>query len=105
MKISNTTIQKLTTKELNDLECLSTLGLGLYQGELKSKVKVFGKFITRTYRESSQAEVFELSTREAHFIRLADSDQVPHWAFRIWDKEKEQYIELWNLTMALPFLK
>lgn len=105
MKISNTTIQKLTTKELNDLDCLYTLGLALYKGELKSKVKVSGKFITRIYRESSKAEVFELNTWEAQFIRLADSDQVPHWAFRVWDKEKERYIEPWNLTMALPFLK
>lgn len=105
MKISNTTIQKLTTKELNDLDCLSTLGLGLYKGELKSKVRVSGKFITRTYRESIKAEVFELDTWEAHFIRLADSDQVLHWAFRVWDKEKERYIELWNLMMALSFLK
>lgn len=105
MKISNTTIQKLTTRELNDLECFSTLGLGLYRGELKSRVKVSGKFTTRNYQESLKAEVFELDTWEAHFIRLADSDRVPHWAFRIWDKEKEQYIEVWNLTMALPFLK
>jgi len=105
MKISNTTLQKLTTEELNDLECFSTLGLGLYQGELKSKVKVSGKFILRTYREFSKAEVFELDTWEAHFIRLADSDQVPYWAFRIWDKEKKQYIELWSPMVALPFLK
>ena len=55
MKISNTTIQKLTTQELNDLDCLSTLGLGLYTGELKSRVKVSGKFITRTHRGVHQS--------------------------------------------------
>lgn len=105
MKITNTTIQKLTTQELNDLDCLSTLDLGLYKGELKNKVKVAGKFITRTHKENLQAEVFELDTWEAHFIQLADIDQVPHWAFRMWDKEKEQYTKPWNLLMALNFIK
>lgn len=105
MEITNTTIQKLTTQELNDLDCLSTLDLGLYKGELKNKVKVAGKFITRTHRENLKAEVFELDTWEAHFIQLADIDQIPHWAFRMWDKEKEQYIKPWNLLMALTFIK
>lgn len=105
MKINNTTIQKLTTQELNDLDCLSSLGLGLYSGELKAKVKVGGRFINRTYRDHSKAEVFELDNWEAHFIKLADEDQVPHWAFRIWDKQTQQYTSPWNLLMALTFIK
>lgn len=104
MTINNSTIQKLTTQELNDLDCFSTLGIGLYKGNLKSRVKIQNGYYKRN-TICDGVETFELDKWEAHFIRLADVDEVPHWAFRIWDNEKNQYIPLWNLMTALTFIK
>lgn len=104
MTITNTTIKKLTTKELNDLDCFSTLGVGLYSGNLKTKVKIQGQYYKRTTL-SDGTESFELEGWEAHFIPLADEDKVPHWAFRVWDKETNSYKPIWNILMATNFIK
>lgn len=76
MTITNLTIKKLTTRELNDLDCFSTLGVGLYRGNLKAKVKLQNKYYSRTIT-LDEVEVFELEGWEAHFIPLADEDKVP----------------------------
>lgn len=76
MTITNLTIKKLTTRELNDLDCFSTLGVGLYRGNLKAKVKLQNKYYPRTTTLDG-VEVFELEGWEAHFIPLADEDKVP----------------------------
>ena len=104
MTITNLTIKKLTTKELNDLDCFSTLGIGLYRGNLKAKVKLQNKYYSRTTTPDG-VEVFELEGWEAHFIPLADEDKIPHWAFRVWDKELQCYKPIWNILMATNFIK
>lgn len=104
MFIKNSTLQKLTTQELNDLNCLSSLGVGLYKGNLKARVKIQDHYYKRN-TICDGVETFELDNWEAHFIRLADEDEVPHWAFRIWDSKKAQYIPPWNIMTALTFIK
>ena len=104
MTITNTTLKKLTTQELNDLGSWDNLNVGLYRGNLKAKVKMEGKFIPRQEPTPNEYH-FSLKNVEVQFIRLADEDKVPHWGVRIWDKEKKEYTRIYHPLFPIDFIK
>ena len=105
--ITNRTLKMLDIKGVNEVASVSgydAVKFMPYKGNLKSKVKLDGKFVKR---EDIAEDEFWFCTSEVkfEFVKLVQTEELPHWAFRVFDCKKEEYCSINNVLFALNFIK
>lgn len=83
--IQNSTLAKLTAREIGDLD-LCNYGIGLYRGELKTRYNGMS-------RKSADGVTFtyEGTARRIEFTEIVSEGETREWAARIWNKEQDKY--------------
>lgn len=84
-KIKDETLAKLTNEEAQDLG-LANIGFGFYKGELKTRYNGM-----KRVAKNEKTFVFEGTYLRAEFTELADKEEKPFWAMRIFNKERNEY--------------
>lgn len=116
--ITNRTLKMLDIKGVNEVASVSgydAVKFMPYKGNLKSKVKLDGKFVKR---EDIAEDEFWFCASEVkdgvwtctsefrfEFVKLVQTEELPHWAFRVFDCKKEEYCSINNVLFALNFIK
>lgn len=83
--IKDETIAKLTNEEAQVLG-LANIGFGFYKGELKTRYNGM-----KRVAKNEKTFVFEGTHLRAEFTKLADEEERPCWAMRIFNKERNGY--------------
>ena len=101
-KIKNDTIHKLNRLEIGDLG-LCNVGVYLYKGELKSRIKDF-----KTVKINDWQTNFERDDIRLEVIKIAemgDEKGIMPWAVRLFDINKNSYEEFWMILEGCRLFK
>ena len=100
MKIKNKTIKKLTSEELNDLDCFS-IGIVPVKGLAKARVKGYK---TTFKSENEMHYTHESGNFRVELIKTADKNY-SGYAFRYYDLNKNKYEFVYLPLIACEFVK
>lgn len=98
MIIKNETIKKLTNEEMNNLGCFN-IGIGLCKGTPKARIKGL-----KTTLKTKTEVHYEGEHIRHELIKLAD-ESGDCYAYRLFDKSKNEYEKFILVFQMLAFIK